>query len=207
MKKVLALVRIKDFENSIMTMLQRLMNGECYTSKFAAIQLFPCVYTSLSSAKQQEIMAMFNTVSQDETPQVRKQAAIVLNDMIKLIPKVSETELLNVFSRFYKDEQDSVRMQGIDSCVCFSHQLPPTKVNAYLLPYIKKFAEDKSWRIRYLVADRIMDLATGIGFENAKESLLPYFASFLKDVESEVRTAAVGRLSDFCKILDAQSII
>lgn len=52
-----------------------------------------------------------------------------------------------------------------------------------------------------------MDLATGIGFENAKENLLPYFASFLKDVESEVRTAAVGRLSDFCKILDAQSII
>jgi len=29
----------------------------------------------------------------------------------------------------------------------------------------------------------------------------------LKDAESEVRTAAVGRLSDFSKILDAQSII
>jgi serine/threonine-protein phosphatase 2A regulatory subunit A len=76
-----------------------------------------------------------------------------------------------------------------------------------LLPYIKKFAEDKSWRIRYLVADRIMDLATGIGIQQANENLLPYFANFLKDVESEVRTAAVGRLSDFCKILDAHSII
>lgn len=48
---------------------------------------------------------------------MRKQAAIVLNEMIKLIPKVSETELLNIFSRFYKDDQDTVRMQGIDSCV------------------------------------------------------------------------------------------
>jgi len=47
---------------------------------------------------------MYNTISQDETPQVRKQAAIVLNEMIKLIPKISETELLNIFSRFYKDE-------------------------------------------------------------------------------------------------------
>ena len=52
-----------------------------------------------------------------------------------------------------------------------------------------------------------MDLATGIGFEQAKEILLPYFAGFLKDAESEVRTAAVGRLSEFCKILDAESII
>lgn len=82
-----------------------------------------------------------------------------MNDLIKLIPKVSETELLHNFSKFYKDEQDSVRMQGIDSCVAFSKALPPAKVQAHLLPYIKKYAEDKSWRIRYLVADRIMELA------------------------------------------------
>ena len=37
--------------------------------------------------------------------------------------------------------------------------------------------------------------------------MLPFYAGFLKDAESEVRTAAVGRLADFCKILDAQSII
>lgn len=36
---------------------------------------------------------------------------------------------------------------------------------------------------------------------------MPFYAGFLKDAESEVRTAAVGRLADFCKILDAQSII
>ncbi len=54
-----------------------------------------------------------------------------------------------------------------------------------------------------MVADRIMDLATGIGYEQAKENLLPYYCTFLKDMESEVRTAAVGRLSDFCKILDS----
>jgi serine/threonine-protein phosphatase 2A regulatory subunit A len=76
-------------------------------------------------------------------------------------------------------------------------------VNGYLLPYIKKFAEDKSWRIRYLVADRIMDIAQGIGFDQAKEHLLPYYVNFLSDSESEVRTAAVSRLADFCRIMDA----
>ena len=93
-------------------------------------------------------------------------------------------------------------MQGIDSCVAFANQIAPAKVNTYLMPYIKRFAEDKSWRIRYMVADRIMDLATGFGFEQAKLSLLPYFCAFLKDVESEVRTAALSRMSDFCRILD-----
>jgi hypothetical protein len=53
-----------------------------------------------------------------------------------------------------------------------------------------------------MVADRIMDLATGFGFESAKLNLLPYYVGFLKDVESEVRTAALSRMSDFCRILD-----
>lgn len=67
-----------------------------------------------------------------------------------------------------------------------------------MIPYIKRFADDKSWRIRYLVADRVMDLAKAIGFESAKEVLLPYYAGFLNDTESEVRTAAVSRLKEFC---------
>lgn len=80
-------------------------------------------------------------------------------------------------------------------------------MNAYLLPYIKKYGEDKSWRIRYLVADRIMDLSQGIGHEQAREHLLPFYCLFLQDSESEVRTAAVGRLADFCKIMDANNIV
>lgn len=148
-----------------MAMLGRLGRGQVFTTKMAAVQLVPVVFTHFQSQSQQELMQMFHQLSTDEMPQVRKQTSFVLNDMIKLIPKVSETELLNIFSRFNKDEQDSVRMQGIDSCVRFAQLLPKTKVNAYLLAYIKKYAEDKSWRIRYLVADRIMDLAQGIGWD------------------------------------------
>lgn len=48
-----------------------------------------------------------------------------------------------------------------------------------------------------------MDLATGIGYDQAKDQLLPYYQGFLSDSESEVRTAAVSRLSDFSKIIDA----
>lgn len=47
-------------------------------------------------------------------------------------------------------------MQGIDSCIQFAKALPPIKVNQNLIPYLKKFAVDKSWRIRYLVADKII---------------------------------------------------
>ena len=40
--------------------------------------------------------------------------------MIKLIPQVPEQDLFQIFSNFYQDEQDSVRMQGIESCILFA---------------------------------------------------------------------------------------
>lgn len=116
-------VKFKELEGEIMATLKRLMNGEWYTSKLSATQLIPSCYPIMSPNNQTELLNMFARVSVDEIPQVRKTAAIVLNDMIKLIPKVPETELLNVFAKLNKDEQDAVRMQGVESCVVFAKQL------------------------------------------------------------------------------------
>ena len=58
-----------------------------------------------------------------------------------------------------------------------------------------------------MVADKIMDITSVIGVENGREHLTTYYCQFLEDTESEVRTAAVRRLSDFGKILDAQFLI
>ena len=58
-KKIINMIRVKDFEANIMAMLTRLMQDECQTSKFAAIQLFPCVYTHFAISSQQDIMNMY----------------------------------------------------------------------------------------------------------------------------------------------------
>jgi hypothetical protein len=44
-----------------------------------------------------------------------------------------------------------------------------------LVPYIKKYAVDKSWRIRYLVADKIMEITESFGVECSKEHLTTYY--------------------------------
>ena len=41
----------------------------------------------------------------------------------------------------------------------------------------------------------------------ARETLVPYFCQFLQDSESEVRTAAVSKLGDFYRFMDANIII
>ncbi len=71
--------------------------------------------------------------------------------MINLIPKVLENELLNIFTNINKDEQDSVRMHSVDCIVAFTKHLPKSKISI-LLPIVKKLTEDKSWRIRCIIA-------------------------------------------------------
>lgn len=80
-------------------------------------------YSSKYIAKKPIFCRIFTNLSHEDIPQVRKVTAIVINEMIKLIPKTSDSELLNIFSKFFKDEQDSVRMQGIDTCVAFAKHL------------------------------------------------------------------------------------
>ena len=47
-------------------------------------------------------------------------------------------------------------------------------------------AEDASWRIRYTVADKIVDLGKALGKGQTKSLLLPYAVKFLQDAEPEV---------------------
>jgi serine/threonine-protein phosphatase 2A regulatory subunit A len=72
---------------------------------------------------------------------------------------------------------------------------------------LKKYAVDKSWRIRYLVADKIMEITDAIGHEASREHLSTYYCQFLEDQESEVRTAALRRLHEYGKIFEPRVLI
>ena len=60
---------------------------------------------------------------------------------------------------------DIVRMQGVESCIAFAQKLTPSKINTFIVPYVKKYGEDKAWRLRYLVAEKIVEIATYFGEE------------------------------------------
>lgn len=98
-------------------------------------------------------------------------------------------------------------MQGIDSCIEFAKVLNSAKMVQVLMPYVKKFAVDKSWRIRYLVADKIMVITEAIGVAASREHLSSYYCEFLEDQESEVRTAAVRRLEEYSKVFEQATLV
>ena len=55
-----------------------------------------------------------------------------------------------------------------------------------VMPTLRQAAEDKSWRVRYMVAEKFIDLQNAVGPEITRNDLVPAFQSLLKDVEAEV---------------------
>ena len=98
--------------------------------------------------------------------------------------------------------QDSVRLLAVEACVSISSLLQTEDVEQLVMPTLRQCAEDKSWRVRYMVADKFTDLQKAVGPEITKTDLVPAFQSLLKDCEAEVRAAASHKVRDFCQALD-----
>ncbi len=78
-------------------------------------------------------------------------------------------------------------------------------IEKFLMPSLKQAIEDKSWRVRYVVADKFVELQDAVGADITKNDLVAAFGSLLKDNEAEVRAAAASKIKDFCHNLPNDS--
>ena len=62
-------------------------------------------------------------------------------------------DLYPLFTHTSTDEQDSVRLLSVDACVALTTKFSPELVATHVLPTVRSHCKDKSWRVRYMVAD------------------------------------------------------
>jgi serine/threonine-protein phosphatase 2A regulatory subunit A len=104
-------------------------------------------------------------------------------------------DILSIFSQLASDEQDSVRLLVVEGCVALASMLSQEENYTLVLPIARNCSQDKSWRVRYMVADQFCRLAEALGAEITKMELVPAFIRLLKDTEAEVRTAAAFKVT------------
>uniref|UniRef100_A0A8C9SUB7 Protein phosphatase 2, regulatory subunit A, beta b n=1 Tax=Scleropages formosus TaxID=113540 RepID=A0A8C9SUB7_SCLFO len=108
-------------------------------------------------------------------------------------------------------EETVVRDKAVESLRKISHEHSPVDLEvhfeplALVMPTLRQAAEDKSWRVRYMVADKFSELQKAVGPEITKNDLVPAFQNLLKDCEAEVRAAAANKVKEFCENLPEDS--
>ena len=128
---------------------------------------------------------------------VRRQAANNLAKFVKSMPaSIVIEEMIPLFQHLAADDQDSVRLLTVEVLIAIAEAVPKEQQSSHgvLLTALRNLFEDKSWRVRYMVADRFEKLAKAVDEEVIARDLVPAFVKLLKDNEAEVRSAIAGQI-------------
>ena len=112
---------------------------------------------------QEQLRQQFGLLVHDETPMVRRQAANNLAKFVKEMPAtIVVEEMIPLFQHLASDDQDSVRLLTVEILIAVAEVVPKEQQSSHgvLLTALRSLIEDKSWRVRYMVADRFEKVGT-----------------------------------------------
>ncbi|KAK2510423.1 Ppp2r1a [Columba guinea] len=115
---------------------------------------------------------------------------------------------------------DSVRLLAVEACVSIAQLLPQEELEPLVMPTLRQAAEDKSWRVRYMVADKFTEcpevrlniisnldcvnevLSEVVGQEVTRQQLLPTALRMAGDAVANVRFNVAKSLQRIGPVLD-----
>ncbi|KAH8909779.1 protein phosphatase PP2A regulatory subunit A [Coniochaeta sp. PMI_546] len=200
----------KQVEEFFIPLTFRLSKADWFTSKVSGCGLYTAPYKKVSAGTQQQLRNQFGLLVHDETPMVRRQAATHLAKFVKEMPApIVVDEMIPMFQHLAQDDQDSVRLLTVEVLISIAEVVPKEQQASHgvLLTSLRSLIEDKSWRVRYMVADRFEKIAKAVDEEVVSRDLVPAFVKLLKDNEAEVRTAIAGQIPGFCALVERSVLL
>eukprot|EP00928_Gymnodinium_smaydae_P072085 TRINITY_DN55505_c0_g1_i1.p1 TRINITY_DN55505_c0_g1~~TRINITY_DN55505_c0_g1_i1.p1 ORF type:complete len:594 (+),score=139.94 TRINITY_DN55505_c0_g1_i1:127-1908(+) len=201
---IISLMQADQISRHIIPLITRLASHEWFTSRTSVCGLLAAAMKKVDESKHEDLLKTYYRLCGDDAPMVRRQAASVLGGIAEVFKhRTTPTQLLEVFQKLSKDEQDSVRILAITNCVALGKAKCGPEWKAQILEVIKGSAEDKSWRMRYMMADHVKRLCEAFPAE-AATAVVPLHLKLLSDLEAEVRTIAAARISEVAAFCSSQ---
>ena len=137
------------FVTSLVSMAKRLVGADWFTAKVSAAGMLPELYSLTQHA---DISYLYKELCTDDTPMVRRAAALHLGKLLKALgSKEKANDLIPVLQQLAKDEQDSVRMLAVAtmSNVGDTYANSPEWTKEFILPLFKDASTDLSWYVSF----------------------------------------------------------
>lgn len=198
-------------EQQFIPLIKRLSSTEWFSSRVSATGLYATVIGKVPEPVQEELLSIYKALSQDEAPMVRRAAATNLPKVIAALPDVRfEGSIYSMFQSQVTDDQDSVRLLSVDVLIAIAEALRAQEISKYnseLVTLSNSLFTDKSWRVRYMAANRFEKLAISLDSAEAREKFVPAFVNLMKDSEAEVRTAISKQIPGFSILIPREVIL
>ena len=70
------------------------------------------------------------------------------------------SDALPMYRKLSSDDQDSVRLLTVEDLIVIAKHFSGAEVKEQLLPQIRQSVSDKSWRVRYMVAQHFVEVCS-----------------------------------------------
>ncbi|TMW63863.1 hypothetical protein Poli38472_002804 [Pythium oligandrum] len=192
--------------DSFAPLVKRLAEGDWFTSRVSACSLFAAVYPKITDAgRRKELRDLFQVMSNDDTPMVRRAAASNIGKFAAAVEKEHLTGLvLPLFKALTSDDQDSVRLLAIENSAAIAKLLSADENTQNILPLVRSSVEDRSWRVRFSIAKDFFPLSEAMGPQITESELLNCFTNLLQDAEAEVRAAAAKNIAGYISVVKSE---
>ncbi|NXF56241.1 2AAA phosphatase, partial [Oceanites oceanicus] len=161
-----------DLEGHFVPLVKRLAGGDWFTSRTSACGLFSVCYPRVSSpvkAELRQIRQSFGVGARQERDhphvlQPRFRRAGKRGPGTSGSPVGGGEGSLGAWDPSsdvwvpLRVTQDSVRLLAVEACVSIAQLLPQEELEGLVMPTLRQAAEDKSWRVRYMVADKFTEV-------------------------------------------------
>ncbi|KAJ1445460.1 armadillo-type protein [Pelagophyceae sp. CCMP2097] len=186
---------------------RRLGGHEWFTARISACGL--CA--APAAGDRAALRAVFSQLCRDDTPMVRRVAAAKLGAVAAGGAAGVDSDLANLFRALAEDDQDSVRLQTAANCVALGALGSAALRSTVVLPVALAAAGDRSWRVRWSVANQFDALCRALvsppgAAPATRDALLAAFCELLQDGEAKVRAAAARALAAVARELGAAGV-
>jgi serine/threonine-protein phosphatase 2A regulatory subunit A len=228
LNKICEQLSTEQIDQYFIPLIGRLSKADWFTAKISATGVYKVAYTKTDPQTQESLRQGFAQLVHDDTPMVRRQAGINLAKFLRVMPpNFVIDEMIPLFQHLAGDDQDSVRLLTVEILVAIAETVPKEQQSSHgvLLTALRTLFEDKSWRVRYMVAEKfeqvrvpfstvyilstnsLPQIAKAVDEEVVSRDLVPSFIKLLKDTEAEVRTAIAGQIPGFCALVERDTLL
>ncbi|EAR90169.2 serine/threonine-protein phosphatase 2A 65 kDa regulatory subunit A beta (macronuclear) [Tetrahymena thermophila SB210] len=192
---LIKVIDIKKNEELLQNLVKRLNESENYLAKGPLTMIIPSFYGQVSSSFQQELNKIYLAATRDQIPQVKKQASLNLKDFVAVACPKSDDVVLSIINQNIEEEQDFVRLYMVDACTRYLKTEGTQKNHSIIHQHLKNLSEDKSWRIKYYLCEKLQEVTQSLGKSDFKRLIFGNYIKYLEDQEPELRSIAATKLS------------
>lgn len=152
-----------DAEAHGVPLLVRLGERDWFTSRIAAAGLAASVYRAATIASKAAVLDIFKRLCKDDTPMVRRAAAMHLPEFARALPlDKAAAEALGLATQLSSDEQDGVRLLAAEAFAQLAPLVPAATRTGSVVPPLTRLAKDTSWRVRWAAASQCLAVCAAL---------------------------------------------